>query len=80
MGKSVSKESDVSSSGVVNSNVVVDEQGATSIPLDLRILFYAIGACILLVTALKIRNSYRRSLKRDLNRSIYLRAPQPDNN
>lgn len=78
MGKSVSKESDVSSTGVVTSNFIVDEQGSTSVPLDIKILFYLVALCVLLMTLLKIRNAYRKQIKKDLSRSIYLRAPGAD--
>lgn len=76
MGKSNSKQSDVTSTGVVTSNVIVDEQGMTSVPLDIKILLYLATACIFFITALKVRKAYRRGLKRDISRSVYLRPPQ----
>lgn len=76
MGKSISKESDVTSTGVVTSNFIVDEQGISSVPLDIKILMYLATACILLITALKVRKAYRRGLKREISRSVYLRPPQ----
>lgn len=79
MGKSISKESDVSSTGVVTSNFIVDEQGISSVPLDIKILMYLATMCILLSTALKIRQAYRRGLKRDISRSVYLRPLQRQN-
>lgn len=75
MGKSVSKESDVSSTGVVTSNFIVDEQGGITVPLDIKIPFYVLVLCVLFLAILKVRSAYRRQMKRDLSRSIYLRTP-----
>lgn len=77
MGKTVSKESDVTSSGVVTSNFIVDEQRLSGVPLDVKILMYITTCCIVIITVVKLRKAYRRGLKRNISRSMYLRPPQP---
>lgn len=73
MGKTVSKQADVTDTGVVNSNFIVNEKEIT-LPLDLHIAFYVVVVCIVLLTYLKARKAYRRDMKRDLGRSMVLRT------
>lgn len=71
MGKSVSKQADVTDTGVVNSNFIVTEE-AVKIPLDLHIIMYIIAIAVVLMVFLQARRSYRRGLKKALGKSRML--------
>ncbi len=69
MGKSVSKQAEVSENGAVNNSFVVNET-----PLDEKVLMYLIAVFLLVLVLLKLRQSFRRQLKRDIARSRMLKA------
>lgn len=73
MGTTNSKKAEVTDTGVVNSNFIVEEQ-SIKLPDDVRVLFYVITAALLAMLALKIKKAYRRKLKKNLTRSIVLRT------
>lgn len=77
MGKTNSKHSEVTDTGVVNSNFIVEEQSA-AIPTDIRVLFYFIAAAIGALVLLKLHQIYRKGLKKNLSRSMVLRTQVGD--
>lgn len=72
MGKTNSKHSEVTDTGVVNSNFIVEE--GDSVPLDLRILAYVAVIIMLVMLGLKLRQAVRRGMKRDLTRSMLFKT------
>lgn len=77
MGKTNSKHAEITDSGVVNSNFIV-EQEAIQAPLDIRILLYILTGAVVLLLVLKLKQMYRRTLKKDLSRNMYLRTAPRD--
>lgn len=77
MGKTNSKHSEVTDTGVVNSNFIVEED-SIKVPSDIRVLLYIITFGLLLLLVLKIQKAYRRGIKKNLSRSMVLRSQAGD--
>lgn len=77
MGKTNSKHSEVTDTGVVNSNFIVEEN-EVQVPLDIKILAYVAVGAIITILGLKLRKALRRSMKRNLTRSMMLRSQAAD--
>lgn len=69
MGKSASKSQQVSDTGEVNSNIYLNE-GGMDIPWDIRVTFYAIAFVLLAQFLLLLRFVHRRTLKKQIRRSM----------
>lgn len=68
MGTSSSKHAEVTDTGVVNSNFIV-EQEAIAVPEDIRILLYILVAVAVLLAVLKLHKAYRRVIKKEVTRN-----------
>lgn len=71
-GANQSKHAETTNTGSVNSNFIIEEN-SVKIPLDIKILLYVAAGGIMYLVIEHIRSAYRRSLKRQLGRSIVLR-------
>ncbi len=73
MGKSQSKQLDVTDTGVVNNNFKVEEE-SVSVPSDIRVVLYVIAVALVILVGIKIQKAYRRGLKKNFSRSMVIRS------
>jgi len=73
MGKSQSKQVDVTDTGVVNNNFKVEEE-SVSVPSDIRVVLYVIAVALVILVGIKIQKAYRRGLKKNFSRSMVIRS------
>lgn len=77
MGTKNSKHGEVTDTGVVNSNFIVEEQ-SIEVPKDIRVVLYFIAVFLAILVFLSLRSAYRRKLKKNIHRSMVLRTQAGD--
>lgn len=77
MGKSSSKHAELTDTGVVNSNFIV-EQESVAVPTDVRVVLYVLVVAILVLLLMKIHKAYRKGMRKDFSRSMILRTQPAD--
>lgn len=77
MGTTNTKHAEVTDTGVVNSNFIVEEQ-AIAVPKDIRVVLYFIAVSLAVVVLLKLRSAYRKKLKKSFHRSMVIRTQAGD--
>lgn len=73
MGKSSSKHAELTDTGVVNSNFIV-EQESVAIPTDVRVVLYVLTVAILILLLIKMHKAYRKGMRKDFSRTMVLRT------